>query len=338
MGVLAWVAVGLGVVFALGVLAWLLLLATSFRVEPGTVVLLLKQGRATGRVVGPGRHFIQPWRKVLVQVYPARELALVAGGPASSDERVDTSTRVACVPGDKVFARLSYTVRCRLDPSKVQLVHDRFGAEGIWPVIRDTTRALSRRRGRRTHRSTACSATSSLRSRSDVRRRSARRSLTVGFELEVFTLREIDLGETGEVIQATLRADLELELEQALARVRQVRLDNDAAMSETLAGLDSQVLLRYRQLESWREILRAGGWPDAPSPAAMLVSGQPGDGPRLGLDRPSTDRDAGSRPIAEHEAEAGTDAAVSRRRPGLETASGRDRKGAADPRDGSSRS
>jgi hypothetical protein len=77
-----------------------------------------------------------------------------------------------------------------------------------------------------------------------------------------------------------LRADLELELEQALARVRQVRLDNDAAMAETLAGLDSQVLLRYRQLESWREILRRGdgGQVFPAALAAMLVTGQPGDG------------------------------------------------------------
>jgi hypothetical protein len=102
----------------------------------------------------------------------------------------------------------------------------------------------------------------------------------VGFELEVFALREIDLGETGEVIQATLRADLELELEQALARVRQVRLDNDAAMAETLAGLDHHVMLRYRQLESWREILRRGdgGQPLPAALTAMLVSGQLGDG------------------------------------------------------------
>jgi regulator of protease activity HflC (stomatin/prohibitin superfamily) len=280
MGALGWVAVGLGVVCALGVLAWLMLLATSFRVEPGTVVLLLKQGRATGRVVGPGRHFIQPWRKVLVQVYPARELALVAGGPASSDERVDhLDAALRVYLADKVLARLSYTVRCRLDPSKVQLVHDRFGAEGIWPVIRDTTRRCL----------VAEAASASVDgvfgdefAAFEERCATALRAglATVGFELVVFTLREIDLGETGEVIQATMRADLELELEQALARVRQVRLDNDAAMAETLAGLDSQVLLRYRQLESWREILRRGdGGQMVPAAlAAMLVSGQPGDG------------------------------------------------------------
>jgi regulator of protease activity HflC (stomatin/prohibitin superfamily) len=299
MGVLAWVAVGLGVVCALGVLAWLLLLATSFRVEPGTVVLLLKQGRATGRVVGPGRHFIQPWRKVLVQVYPARELALVAGGPASSDERVDhLDAALRVYLADKVFARLSYTLRCRLDPSKVQLVHDRFGAEGIWPVIRDTTRRclIAEAAGASVddvfgNEFTAFEERCATALREGL--------ATVGFELEVFTLREIDLAETGEVIQATLRADLELELEQALARVRQVRLDNDAAMAETLAGLDTHVVMRYRQLESWREILRRGdGGQMLPAAlAAALVAAQPGDARGgSGLDGGGSEPGAGDTP------------------------------------------
>lgn len=299
MGVLAWVAVGLGVVLALGLFAWLLLLATSFRVEPGTVVLLLKQGRATGRVVGPGRHFIQPWRKVLVQVYPARELALVAGGPASSDERVDhLDAALRVYLSDKVFARLSYTVRCRLDPSKVQLVHDRFGAEGIWPAIRDTTRrCLVAGAAGASVDGVFGDEFAAFEERCATALGEA--LATVGFELEVFTLREIDLGETGEVIQATLRADLELELEQALARVRQVRLDNDAAMAETLAGLDNHVLLRYRQLESWREILRRGdGGQTLPAAlAAMLVSGQPGDGRGgFGLDSHESEPGVGDTP------------------------------------------
>ena len=116
MGILAWMGAVAGVVAALLLGAWVTLLVTSFRVEPGTVVLLLKQGKATGRVLGPGRHFIQPWRKALVQVYPARQLALVAGGAASIDERVDhADTPLRVHLGDKTFATLSYTMRCRLD-------------------------------------------------------------------------------------------------------------------------------------------------------------------------------------------------------------------------------
>ena len=91
------------------------------------------------------------------------------------------------------------------------------------------------------------------------RRRSGRHSASIGFELKMFSLREIDLGETGEIIQSTLRADAELEREQAMVKVRQARLENDTAMGELAASIDGDVLLRYRQLESWRDILAALG-------------------------------------------------------------------------------
>ena len=70
MEILAWIGAFVGVVAALLLGAWLTLLVTSFRVEPGTVDLLLKQGKASGRVLGPGRHFIQPWRKAGADVSP----------------------------------------------------------------------------------------------------------------------------------------------------------------------------------------------------------------------------------------------------------------------------
>jgi hypothetical protein len=78
-----------------------------------------------------------------------------------------------------------------------------------------------------------------------------------------------------------------------------VRLDNDAAMVETLAGLDSHVLLRYRQLESWREMIRRGdGGQMLPAAlAAMLVSGQPADGSGWGgLDGSENAPGAGAAP------------------------------------------
>ncbi|HYN33439.1 MAG TPA: SPFH domain-containing protein, partial [Ilumatobacteraceae bacterium] len=280
MEILAWIAGLVGVVVALALAAWLTMLATSFRVDPGTVVLLLKQGRATGRVLGPGRHFIQPWRKVLVQVYPARELALVVGGTASADERVDHIDAALRVHfGDKAFARISYTVRCRLDTSKVQLVHNQYGPEGIWPTLRDTARRclVAEAAGASIDDAFGAGFTA-LEERFEEAVRVA--FAEIGFDLEVFTLREVDLGQTGEVIQATLRADAELELENALARVRQARLDNDAALAEVVAGLEGDVLLRYRQLESWREMARRENVDQAipAALAALLVAGSIQDG------------------------------------------------------------
>jgi regulator of protease activity HflC (stomatin/prohibitin superfamily) len=256
--VVGWIALS-GIVSTLVVLlvVWFVLVETSIEVEPGTLALLLKRGAATERALTPGRHFIQPWRKAMVEVYPSRELALVAGGLASGDERVDTAEAPLRVHlGDKTFATLSYTVRCQLDPARLREVHDQFGPEGIWSALRDTTRSsLIAEAG-----ADEVSVDDAFGDRFAALEQRLETTLaaalgSIGFELRMFSLREVDLGETGEIIQSTLRADAELEREQAMARVRRARLENDTAMAELAAGVDGDVLLRYRQLESWREIL-----------------------------------------------------------------------------------
>jgi regulator of protease activity HflC (stomatin/prohibitin superfamily) len=256
--VLGWIALT-GIVSTLVALlvVWFLLVETSIEVEPGTLALVLKRGAATERALTPGRHFIQPWRKAMVEVYPSRELALVAGGLASGDERVDTAEAPLRLHlGDRTFATLSYTVRCQLDPAQLREVHDQFGPEGIWSALRDTTRSsLIAEAG-----ADEVSVDDAFGDRFSALEKRFETALaaalgSIGFELKMFNLREIDLGETGEIIQSTLRADAELEREQAMARVRQARLENDTAMAELAAGIDGDVLLRYRQLESWREIL-----------------------------------------------------------------------------------
>jgi regulator of protease activity HflC (stomatin/prohibitin superfamily) len=265
-----------GTILAL-LFVWWVLLKTSITIEPGTLALLLKRGAATERALDPGRHFIQPWRKAMVEIYPSRELALVAGGPSSGDERVDTAEAPLRVHlGDRTSAALSYTVRCQLDATRLKDVHNQFGPEGIWAALRDTTRStLIAEAG-----SADVSADDAFGDRFTALEHRLAKTLegalaSIGFELKMFSLREIDLGETGEVIQSTLRAGAELEREEAMARVRQARLENDAAMSALVAGVDGDVLLRYRQLESWREILlRWDGDQAIPSAlSAPLVSG-----------------------------------------------------------------
>jgi regulator of protease activity HflC (stomatin/prohibitin superfamily) len=267
----AWIASLVGVVIILSVVGWILL-ETSIRVEPGTLALLLKRGATTTRALAPGRHFIQPWRKVMVQIYPSRELALVAGGSGSGDPRVDATDATLRVHlGDKTFAEVSYTVRCQLDPAKLSLVHDQFGPEGIWSALRDTTR-----------RTLIAEASNGDVSADDVfgdefialeRRFSEALEAAlgeIGFALTMFSLREIDLGETGEVIQSTLRTEVELEREQALARVRAARLENDAALRDLLGDVDDDVMLRYRQIEAWRDLLQR--WDgDRPIPSALTA-------------------------------------------------------------------
>lgn len=247
---------------------------TTVAIAPGTLALLLRRGKATRRVLEPGRHFLPPWRKAMVETYPSRELTLVAGGAAASEPSVEWSDDPLRLHlGDRIAAEVRYTVRVQLDPTKLPDFHNRFGPEGLWSALRDVTRdvvidecgsdvtvddgfgerfaALERR----------------LRERLDTALGE------VGFVLKMFTLREIDLGEAGQVIQSTLRTDLEVEREQATAALRTARIENDAALAVTAAAIDSDVLLRYRQLEIWQEMLeRWDGDRSIPSALTMALT------------------------------------------------------------------
>jgi regulator of protease activity HflC (stomatin/prohibitin superfamily) len=259
-------------VVVLAIAVWVVLIETSIRVEPGTLALLLKRGKATGRALTPGRHFIQPWRKVMVQVYPSRELALLAGGSSSGDPRVDVADEPLPVHlGDKTYVQLSFTVRCQLDTGKLKDVHNQFGPEGIWSALRDTTRrTLIAEAGH-----SDVTVDDAFGERYTALERRFTEALTgalknIGFELRMFSLRRIDLGDTGEVIQSTLRADAELQREQALAKVRKARLENDRSMRELLDDVDGDVMLRYRQIEVLSQILQRWGG-DRPIPAAITA-------------------------------------------------------------------
>ena len=258
------------------VVALFALFATAIVVDPGTIALVLRRGKATGRALSPGRHFVAPWQKVNLQIYPSRELSFVAGGRSIADPRVeyvDDPLRVHL--GDKAFAQVSYTVRCQLDPGDLKDVHNRYGPEGVWAALRDTTRSVVLAEvgngvgnGKVTIDDVYGDGFSTLEQRLT---RALDEALGgIGFQLKMFNLREIDLGETGEVIQAIVRADTELEREQAFAKVRKARLENDAAISSLLDGIDGDVLLRYRQIEAWRDILHR--WDgDQPIPSALTM-------------------------------------------------------------------
>jgi regulator of protease activity HflC (stomatin/prohibitin superfamily) len=266
-----WIALAV-VAVAVPVVAAIVLIQTAIVVDPGTIALVLKRGKATGRALAPGRHFVAPWQKVNLQVYPSRELSLVAGGRSIADPRVeyvDDPLRVHL--GDKAFALVSYTVRCQLDAGELKGVHNRYGPEGVWAALRDVTR--------RTVLAELNNDTMSIDDAYGAGFRALEQRLgaaveealaATGFQMRMFNLREIDLGETGDVIQAIVRADAELEREQAFAKVRRVRLENDAAVSSLLDGVDGDMLLRYRQIEAWRDILHR--WDgEQPIPSALTM-------------------------------------------------------------------
>jgi hypothetical protein len=53
-----------------------------------------------------------------------------------------------------------------------------------------------------------------------------------------------------------VRAKAELELEKVDARVRKLRVDNEAKTTPQLASSLTDTVLRYRQIELWREALQ----------------------------------------------------------------------------------
>ena len=239
-------------------IVWLVLLETSIRIAPGTLGLALVRGKSTGRTLTPGRHFIRPWRKVMIQTYPSRELALVAGGIQQSNPDVDyIDEPVSVFLSDQAVAEVSYTVRCQLIRSKVHDIHESYGPEGIWSVLRDVSRrtVIAEAAGSPTtignifgdgyaelERHVSAALTDSL--------------AAVGFELKLFSLRNVDLGPTGEVVQDTIRATAELQREQAFAEVRRARIDNDNALLAEVGGLDHELVLRYRQVDAWRDLIQ----------------------------------------------------------------------------------
>lgn len=65
-------------------------------------------------------------------------------------------------------------------------------------------------------------------------------------------LSTVDLGRTGEVIGATVRAKYELDREKAEAATRLARALNDAELQEKLTGR-SEAGWRYRKTDLWRD-------------------------------------------------------------------------------------
>src|SRR5262245_56763702 len=214
------------IVFLIVLVPILLLLAgvassdSLITIPPGSVGLLLKSGKATDTVLPPGLHWVPRLRKRLIAPYPALELAYRATqdtGPGEDAGPLDRSGAALRVTlGDRTQGTIGYTVRFRLDTGRLRSVHERFGPDGFWIAVRDISgRALWHHLGE-----------------SDVgveRLFGARRNALEeqigeavaaslqddGMVVTMFVLGDVDLGRTGDVIQSTVRARLELEREQA---------------------------------------------------------------------------------------------------------------------------
>lgn len=261
MNAAAWVIVAIVGLSALGVLVWLLASSSLVRVPTGRLGLKLSRGRATDITLPPGLHWVPALRRVQLVEYPSVELAYRAGADDALDTDLERSgPQLPVALGDRTSAVVRYTVRFSLDPEQLRMVHELYGPDGIFSVVRDVSqRAVSATLSDpdvgaddvygASHVTCEAALTVALRSA----------LAESGLLLRSFVLGDVDLGRTGEIIQATARARHEREFEEAEAQVRIERARNDAKLSEQVTT-PTDSAWRYRQSELWREAARLSPW------------------------------------------------------------------------------
>jgi regulator of protease activity HflC (stomatin/prohibitin superfamily) len=261
-------------VIAFGV--WQLMQEALVRIDSGTVGLLLIRGKVTNRVLTPGVHFVWPFRKMMIQGYPLRELTYLATDDGAVEDTDFADPPLSVVLGDRGSASVQYTIRFRIRTDGLGEVHDRVGPDGIKRLVRDHSRQIIIDE----MRSQKYGIDHAFGPQRDELESALSERLTAalhldGFELIMFSLRHIDLGAVGDVIAATVRATAELDLERAVAQVRALRADNEAATFEQLDASLTDTVVRYRQIELGREVLQR--WD------GRVVVNDPGVAARSGL-------------------------------------------------------
>jgi regulator of protease activity HflC (stomatin/prohibitin superfamily) len=242
---------------ALGFAVYLLLQEALVRIESGELGLVIRRGRPTGRTLLPGTHFVRPFGRMSIQSYPARELSYRTTRDAVSEDDTNPTTDppVGVVLGDRSHAEVCYTVRFRLDPEQLSDIHTRFGPEGIYGIVRDVTEqqvADGLAQSEVTYERLFGASRASL--QTQLHRRVEAALAMQGFTVTFFGLREVDLGEIGEAIQAKARALALAEQYEIAAESRRARAAHDMEIAAMLADMP-ETALRYQQIEAWRSLV-----------------------------------------------------------------------------------
>jgi len=289
---IGWIIVLILVLPMIGLLIWVFLAASFVRVPSGSLGLVMIKGQATDQALPPGPHFVPALRRHMIEEYPSVELAYRAGGPddTGKPELNQSGPPLQVTLGDRTTAVMSLTVRFRLIPEQLRLVHERFGPKGFFGIVRDeSSRALittlgapevgidglfGPARGELEERLTGAAGAALA---------------AEGIELTSLLLGPVDLGRTGEVIAATVRARYELEREQAEAATRLARALNDADLQQHMTS-SSDGAWRYRETDLWRDLVQRT---EALQVALRAGPGQAPTGVST-VDQPLTDDQTGS--------------------------------------------
>ena len=269
---MAWIIFLVVAVPVVAVLVWMIIDEAFVRVDPGQLGLVVMRGKATDTVLPPGPHFVPRLRRMAVEIYPSLELSYRAGGaevpPVSGEssdiERSGPALRASL--GDRTTLEVAYTVRFRIEHGGLKGVHERFGTAGLWSAVRDNS-ARSLRMSLSDLSVGIDDLFGSSRAELESKLGKALESSLGddGFELMLFSLGDIELGRTGDVIQATARARLEREREEAEAATRLAEVQTDVGLAPHLAAAVEGVemhgsldaALRYRELGLWRDLINA---------------------------------------------------------------------------------
>ncbi len=240
----------------LAFVVWQFLQEARVRIDSGSVGLLIARGKATDHVLAPGVHYIWPYRQQMIQGYPLRELTYLTADDAVEDTDFADSPLKARL-GDRARVQVLYTVRFRIRPDALREIHETVGPDGIKRLVRDRSRqVIIDELAAESHTIDDAFGTARERLESTIAEHITQTFHNDGFEVTMFSLRDVDLYTVNEVIDATVRSKAELELERAAALVRKLRVENEAKSSPQLATALSDAVLRYRQLELGREALQ----------------------------------------------------------------------------------
>jgi regulator of protease activity HflC (stomatin/prohibitin superfamily) len=236
---------------------WQLLQEALVRIDSGSVGLLIVRGKASDKILPPGAHFVWPFRHQMIQGYPLRELTYLTADDGGVEPTDFSDPPLLARLGDRAAVSVYYTIRFRIRPDGLRELHERVGPDGLKRLVRDQSRRViidelaTDAYGIDDAFSTA---------RDQLESKLAARVIESfhddGFEVGMFNLRGIDFGSVDEVIAGTVRAKAELELEKADARVRKLRVENEAKTTAQLASSLTDAVLRYRQIELGREALQ----------------------------------------------------------------------------------
>ena len=198
-----------------------------------------------------------PSRQQGLVIYPLRELTYVAAdGPVDPSDFGDAPLHAQL--GDRAPVSVSYSIRFRLRPDAVQPIHERIGPDGIGRLVRDISRRVMLDGldvPRYDITDTFGENLDAL--EADLGERMTTALHDAGFEVSMFTILDIDLGQIGELLNQSVLAKTQLEVERANAEVRSFRVANEARLAEQLGFLTDEIL-RYGRLELAREAL--GRW------------------------------------------------------------------------------